>query len=177
MNDAAPSPDRYTAVAKLLHWSIALMIVLQLIIGWTMPEVHRGTLPEGKIAWHLGIGSIIVLLVALRVIWRMTHAPLPAAGDSGWSHRLAQANHLLLYLLMIVVPVLGWANASARHWTVGVGWFELPAIMTAGAKIGPLVGDIHGWLAEVLAVLAGLHVLAGAYHHFVRRDGTLRRMW
>jgi cytochrome b561 len=84
---------------------------------------------------------------------------------------------VLLYLLMVIVPVLGWANASARDWTVGLtSWFELPKIMPAGAKIGPLIGDIHGWLAIALAVLAGLHVLAGAYHHFIRHDGTLRRM-
>jgi cytochrome b561 len=114
----------------------------------------------------------------LRVIWRIARPPLAASGETGWTYQVARANHLLLYVLMVVVPVLGWANASARNWSVGLTpWFALPSIMTAGAKIGPLVGDIHGWLAEGLAVLAGLHVLAGLFHHFVRKDETLRRMW
>src|SRR5450755_248384 len=54
----------YNAVAKILHWSIALLVALQLGIGWTMPEIHKGTRPDGEIGWHLRVGVLIVLLVA-----------------------------------------------------------------------------------------------------------------
>ncbi len=44
----------YDGVARFLHWLIVLLIAAQFVIGWTMPDIHKGTLPEGLIAWHLG---------------------------------------------------------------------------------------------------------------------------
>jgi cytochrome b561 len=166
----------YNAVAKILHWSIAVLIVLQLGIGWTMPEIHKDTRPDGEIGWHLAIGVLIVLLIAARVVWRAVRPPTGTDGDRGAMRRLASATHILLYLLMIVVPVLGWAHAGSRDWVVRIGPLHLPRIMAAGSKLGHELGDIHGDLAMVLAVTIALHVAAGFYHQFIRKDGTLLRM-
>jgi cytochrome b561 len=166
----------YNAAAKLLHWSIAVLIVLQLGIGWTMPEIHKNTRPDGLIAWHVAVGVLIVLLVAARVVWRAVRPPTGADSERGAMRRLASATHILLYLLMIVVPVLGWAHANSRDWVVGIGPLHLPRIMAAGSKIGHEMGDIHADLAIVLAVVIGLHLAAGLYHQFIRRDDTLLRM-
>ena len=166
----------YNAFAKLLHWSIAVLIALQLGIGWTMPEVHKNTRPDGLIAWHVAVGVLIVLLVAARVVWRAVRPPTGADSERGAMRRLASATHILLYLLMIAVPILGWANANSRDWLVGVGPLHLPRIIAAGSKLGHEMGDIHGDLAMVLAVVIGLHLAAGLYHQFIRRDGTLLRM-
>ena len=177
MSDASTGAPKYSVPAKLLHWSVALLIVAQLVIGWTMPDIHRGTLPVGEIAWHLTVGVVLILLVALRLVWRVVRPPLPTPDERGWISRIAAVTQALLYVLMVVVPVLGWANASSRDWAVGLGsWLELPRIMPAGSKLGHEFGDIHGYLAYALAVLAGLHVAGGLYHHFVRRDDVLRRM-
>jgi cytochrome b561 len=166
----------YNAVAKILHWSIAVLIALQLGIGWTMPEIHKDTRPDGTIGWHLAVGVLIVLLVAARVVWRAVCPPTGADSDRGAMRRLASATHILLYLLMIIVPVLGWANAGSRDWVVGIGRLHLPRLMPAGSKLGHDMGDIHGDLAIVLAVVIGLHVAAGLYHQFIRKDDTLLRM-
>ncbi len=177
MGDRVAPASKYSPLTKLLHWSIALLIVVQLGIGWTMPEVHKDTLPVGGIAWHLSLGVAIVLLVALRVLWRIARPPRRTDDGRGWLARTAQATHALLYVLLVVVPLLGWANASSRGWTVGLGsWFELPHIMPVGSRLGHACGDVHGNLTVVLAVLVGLHVAAGLYHHFVLRDDTVRRM-
>jgi cytochrome b561 len=78
---------------------------------------------------------------------------------------------------MVVVPVLGWVIANSRDWAVGLApLFDLPRIMPVGSNLGHDLGDVHSGLAVVLAVLIGLHVLAGLFHHWVRRDDTLRRM-
>ena len=168
---------KYSPLAKLLHWVIGILIIVQLVIGWTMPDVHKGTLPVGEIGWHVIVGVVLILLIALRVIWRIVRPPLPTPAERGWMGRTARATHVLLYLLMVVVPVLGWANASSRDWAVGLtSWFELPRIMPVGSKLGHEFGDLHGNLALVMAILVGLHVAAGIYHHVVRRDDTLRRM-
>jgi cytochrome b561 len=177
MTRAATNGARtYNAVAKILHWSLAVLITLQLGIGWTMPEIHKDTRPDGEIAWHLTVGVLIVLLVAARVVWRGVRPPTGTDSDRGAMRRLASATHILLYLLMVIVPVLGWANAGSRDWVVGIGPLHLPRIMPAGSKLGHAMGDIHGDLAVVLAIVIGLHVAAGFYHQFVRRDGTLLRM-
>jgi len=177
MSDAATPAAKYSPLAKLLHWSIALLIIVQLGIGWTMPEVHRETLPVGEIAWHLTVGVTIILLVAARVLWRLARPPLRSDDGRGWLVRAARATHALLYVLMIVVPLFGWANASSRDWAVGLAsWLRLPQIVPAGSTLGHALGDVHANLAVVLAVLIGLHVAAGAYHHFVLRDDTVRRM-
>jgi cytochrome b561 len=176
--NARPLLRTYSRTAKVLHWLIALLIVAQLVIGWTMPHVGKGTLPVGEIGWHVTVGVLIMLLVALRIVVRVARPPAGAPRAVGRVDWLGQGVHALLYLLMVVVPVLGWANASSRDWAVGLtSWLELPRIMPVGSKLGHDFGDLHGNLAVVLAVLIGLHVLAGLYHHFVRRDDTLRRMW
>lgn len=177
MNDAIGPAAKYSRLAKALHWSVGLLIVVQLVIGWTMPDVHRGTLPVGLIGWHVTVGVVLILLVALRVIWRVSHPPLASTGDTGWAARAARIAHALLYLLMVVVPVFGWANANSRDWAVGLAsWLELPRISPAGSKLGHELGDVHGYLAIALAVLIGLHLGGVLYHQFVRRDDTLRRM-
>jgi len=177
MTRAATNGARtYNAVAKILHWSLAVLITLQLGIGWTMPEIHKDTRPDGEIGWHLAVGVLIVLLVAARVVWRAVRPPTGTNSDRGWMQRLASATHILLYLLMIIVPVLGWAHAGSRDWAVGIGPLLLPRLMPAGSKLGHDLGDIHGDLAVVLAVVLGLHVVAGLYHQFIRKDDTLRRM-
>jgi cytochrome b561 len=177
MNDVTGPAPKYSKLAKALHWLVGALIVAQLVIGWTMPEVHRGTLPVGLIGWHVTVGVVLIVLVALRVIWRVSHPPLPSTEDSGWVARTARIAHALLYLLMVVVPVFGWANANSRDWAVGLAsWLELPRISPAGSKLGHALGDVHGDLAVVLAVLIGLHLAGVLYHQLVRRDDTLRRM-
>jgi cytochrome b561 len=166
----------YNPVAKILHWTIALLIALQLVIGFTMPDIHKGTRPDGEIGWHLTVGVLIVLLVAVRVVWRAVRPPIGTDSDRGVMRRLSSATHILLYLLMVSVPVLGWANASSRDWAVSVGPLHLPHIMAVGSKLGHEMGDIHGDLAIVLAIVIGLHVAAALYHQFIRKDDTLKRM-
>jgi cytochrome b561 len=175
--DSRPLTRTYSRTSKILHWLVAALIVAQLVIGWTMPHVRKGTLPVGEIGWHVTVGVLIVLLVALRIVVRLARPPVDTVPVAGLLDRLGRAGHGLLYLLMAVVPVLGWANASSRDWDVGLSpLFNLPRLMPVGSPLGHDLGDVHGALALGMAVLIGLHVLAALVHHWVRRDDTLRRM-
>jgi len=167
----------YNAVAKLLHWAIALLIVAQFVIAFLMPDVHKGTKPEGLIDWHVKVGVLILLLAVVRVIWRVARPPLTTGTEAGAQKRIAAITHGLLYLGMLLIPVLGWANANWREWVVGVcSGFSLPSILSHDVPWGHEVGDIHGWLAWGLLCLIGLHVAAGLYHQIVLKDDTLTRM-
>jgi cytochrome b561 len=177
MASAVPArPQVYNPLAKALHWAVAVLIVVQLLIAWRMPDIHKGTLPEGAIAWHLRVGVAIVILVVARALWRIARPPTPGSVDATVLGRVARAGHALLYLLMVVVPALGWANASSRDWAVGLAGVELPRLMAPGAALGHVLGDIHGYLAWTLGVVAALHVLAGLYHQLALHDDTMRRM-
>jgi cytochrome b561 len=78
---------------------------------------------------------------------------------------------------LLLLPILGWAAASARDWTVTVfKLVSLPHLVPANARIGLVAGDVHVVLSYVLLGLIGLHVAAGVYHYFFLRDRVLQRM-
>jgi len=165
-------------VARGFHWLTVALLGLQFAIAWTMPEIHRGFRPVGLIDWHLSVGALILALVLARLGWRLTHRPPPAPRDLPSFLRVtARITHYGLYALLLILPLLGWANASSRGWSVGLfGLVSLPSIVPAGSPLGHSLGDVHKTLATALLVLIALHVLGALYHALVLRDGTLRRM-
>jgi cytochrome b561 len=172
----SPREPAYDGVARFLHWLIAALIVAQFVLGWTMPHVRRDTQPVNLIAWHLGVGSTLLAVMLIRVIWRATHRP-PPHSLSPVLHGLSRATHFFLYVVLIGVPLLGWANASARGWHVKLlGLLPLPALSAAGSHFGRASGGLHTRLAWVLFALICLHVTAALFHRFVLKDKVLQRM-
>jgi cytochrome b561 len=166
----------YGLVARLLHWLIVVLIVAQFVLGWTMPDVHRDTQPVGLIAWHLTIGTALIAAMAVRIVWRLTHRP-PPGNLPPLLGTVSRSTHFLLYAALIAVPVLGWANASARGWAGTLsGALPLPALASTGSTVGHAMGDIHSALAWVLLVLIGMHVGAALFHRFVLKDTVLQRI-
>lgn len=167
---------KYDGVARLIHWLVVVLIVAQFAIGWTMPDVHKGTQPTGLIAWHLGVGALLIDVMVIRIVWRLTHRPPPETLPPLLGV-VSKVTHLLLYAALIVVPLLGWANASSRGWAVRLlGLVDYPRLITVGSSFGRAMGDIHGVLAWMLFALIVMHVVAALFHHFVLRDQVLQRM-
>ncbi|MFM0061440.1 cytochrome b [Paraburkholderia phytofirmans] len=166
----------YDAVARTLHWLTAVLIAMQFVIGWTMPDIHKGTQPVGLIAWHLGVGSALIAVMLVRVLWRLTHWPSPDELPP-LLNTVSRITHFLLYAALLVVPLLGWINASSRGWTVRLlGLVPYPALSEPGSAFGHEMGDVHGILAWVLFALIVLHVVAALFHRFVLKDHVLQRM-
>ena len=172
------TPSVYSGPARFFHWATVLLLAAQFAIAWTMPDVHRGTQPVGLIAWHLSVGMLILLLVALRIVWRFTHpAPPELPSIPRPLAAVARLTHWALYLLLIALPLMGWANASSRGWPTFMGTLlPLPSLTPEGSPFGHSLGDWHSVFAWFLLALAGLHAAAALFHHFVLRDATLRRM-
>lgn len=169
----------YTGTAKLLHWVIVALLIVQFVLAWTMPEIRRDTKPETLINLHLSFGVLILAFAVVRLGWRLTHAePEPEDGLPPWQVQSARIMHRLLYLLLFVVPILGWINASWRGFPVSLfGLVELPKLMATRAAGFRWTGNMHSLLAEyAMLVLVGLHVVAGLYHWLVRRDRVMQRM-
>jgi cytochrome b561 len=169
----------YTGLAKLLHWTIVALLIVQFIIAWAMPHIGRNTQPDTLINLHLSFGVVILAVAIVRLGWRATHPePAQEAGLPPWQMRSAHIIHLLLYLLLFVVPVLGWMSASWRGFPVIMFGLELPKLIATRSAAFRWTGDVHGLLANYLMLaLVGLHVAVALYHYFIRRDGVLQRMW
>jgi cytochrome b561 len=171
--------SQYGAVAKATHWAMFVLVAAQFVVAWTMPPIEWGTQPEFLINLHLSLGTLLLLLIVFRVAWRLTHpAPPPLDGIPAWQRWGAGLTHAALYLLLIALPITGWAAASVRGWPVTLfGLFELPALLPPRTRIGFKAGDLHAdMLSWILLALIGLHVVAALYHRFVKRDGVLERM-
>jgi cytochrome b561 len=168
----------YTGTAKALHWLIVVLLVAQFIFAWTMPHIGRNTPITNLISLHFTFGVIILAVALVRLLWRLGHGEPELEGDMPpWQITTARIVHWLLYTLLLVVPVLGWINASWRNMPVAMFGLELPKLIATRAPGWQWTGDVHGLLANyAMLALVGLHVLAGLYHYFIRRDGVLQRM-
>lgn len=168
----------YTGTAKLLHWLIVALLIAQFIFAWIMPEIRRDTPVSTLISLHFTFGIVILAVAVIRLAWRATHAEPPPEDDLPlWQNRSGQIVHWLLYALLFIVPLLGWINASWRGMPVELAGFELPNLIAKRAPGWQWTGDVHGLLSNYLMLaLVGLHVAAALYHHFVLRDGVLKRM-
>ena len=163
---------RYNATAVALHWLLAVLIVIQLCLGWYMNEILPDHTPaQDRIqTLHISVGITILLLVLLRIAVRLFWRPPPMPADlPALDAGLARFTHFLFYLLMLALPLTGWALVSAEsdpiHWW-GLGWPRLPV---AGFMGGPehkalrhAVKQAHtNWLIWIVLVNLALHV-AGA---------------
>jgi cytochrome b561 len=172
------SPAVYDPISRALHWLTVLLVAAEYVVGSVMPSIHHGTPLGTMIKIHLALGSGLLLLVVLRIVWRVTHRPPPAPPQPLWQQRLAGLTHVALYLTLILMPLAGWASASARGWPVrGFGVVPLPALVPQGKRIGFLLGDVHAdVLYWILLGLIAVHVGAALYHRLVKRDSVLGRM-
>ena len=172
---------RYGAVSMALHWIIALLIVVQLCLGWYMNE---GGVPDHSAAQdriqdiHVTVGLTILILVLVRIGVRLTHPapPLPST-LALWERVLARASHWLFYILLLVIPLTGWALVSVRHEDIpffGLAWPAMPGLdhlaRPEARAIGGQLKHIHIYiLIWIVLINLALHVAGALKHQF---DGS-----
>ncbi|WP_453999489.1 cytochrome b [Afipia felis] len=166
-------------VSRALHWGLAVAILGMIAYGWWMNHVPARADRFFHRSIHADIGYLVLLLMVLRVIWVAVN-PKPAlpAGTPKWERVLAHANQGLLYVLTIVVAMLGWAHSGAHKPTYAdwFGLFRVPQFTTENRDAARFYENWHIYLAYALLALIALHILAGLYHRFIKKDGVLERM-
>lgn len=172
------STIRYTLIARLLHWLTALGIVAAFGLALVFGDMKLSPAKIALINYHKWIGVTVLGLVALRLLWRLTHpAPALPAAMAFWEKRLAHWTHGILYGLMFAVPLGGWLYSSAKGYPlVWLGVLPLPPLMGKDLLLADLIKDWHAAGGWVLIGLALLHAAAALKHHFIARDDVLRRM-
>ena len=177
--------ERYTAVAIVLHWLIAIGILALIGVGLAMTHLTLAPMLQFQLyQLHKSIGITVLLGVLLRILWRVFHPP-PALPDMPRLEKAAaEGAHTLLYVLMVVLPLTGWALVSVSPFNLPtvlyglVPWPHLPVLpqLKDKAPVEAVVKFIHGKLGWLLLALVVLHAGAALRHHLVLRDGVLRRM-
>ena len=171
--------QRYTKTAMLLHWLIALMIIAAFFLGLTMVAIPGFSPTKLKyFSWHKWIGVTVLALVAIRLLWRLSHKP-PAALASipPLQHKLAEGMHYLLYFLMFAAPISGYLYGSAAGVpVVYLKLVQLPMIIAPDPELKALLKTLHYVLVMTMAGAVVAHALAALKHHFFDRDTTLKRM-
>ncbi|HZV67659.1 MAG TPA: cytochrome b [Telluria sp.] len=171
--------QRYTHTAMVFHWLIALLIVGTFSLGLVMTDIPGLTPTKLKyFSWHKWAGVTVLTLAALRLLWRLTNpAPAYPSGMPDWQQRAAHGLHVLLYVLIFAVPLSGYFyTLAAGVPVVYFGLVQLPLLIAPNPELKPLLKGLHYWLNMVLAGAVGLHVAAALKHHFIDRDGVMKRM-
>lgn len=180
------SEKRYGIVAMVLHWLIAVAIITLLVVGKYMHGLPN-TDPNKFVLYqlHKSSGLTVLMLSFARIVWRLVNVvpPQPAAMPM-WQRWAAGLSHLAFYVLIVAIPLSGWAVASTSSSGVPTLWFglfEVPSL--PGLPEGEARGDAHELFEEVHELLGNLmilllivHVGAALKHHFWDRDTVLRRM-
>lgn len=166
----------FPLLSRLLHWTMALLILAMLFIGVAMvsllSDYHR------LVAIHRPLGILLLALVAVRLINRLLSPPppLPAAMPAVL-RRAAEASHWLLYALMFAVPVVGWAMLSAAGYPIPlVGTVHLPPILPHDRALYAVLRPAHTALAFLLFATFLAHLGAALTHALVFKDGVFRSM-
>ncbi|HEX4388308.1 MAG TPA: cytochrome b [Steroidobacteraceae bacterium] len=169
---------RWGAIAQLLHWLIAVLVVAQVTLALMADDLPAGVKKLTLLARHKSIGITVLVLAAMRLGWRWTNPtpPLPATLKP-YEMTLARATHALLYVLLFLVPLTGWTMSSARGFPVSwFGFFQLPDLVPKSKPLYDALVTTHETLAWTLVAVVALHVGAALKHHFYLKDDVLRRM-
>jgi cytochrome b561 len=173
-----PMSPRYDRVAILFHWLMAVMITASFAVGLYMVSLTMSPTRIKLYNWHKWAGVTILTLAALRLLWRLRHAPPPLPPTMPqWQTSAANAAHLLLYMLFFAVPLTGWAYSSAAGFPiVWFGWIPLPDFVPKDRELAEFLKPFHWMAAYALASLVALHILAVIKHLVMEDDNLMSRM-
>jgi cytochrome b561 len=168
---------QYDSTAKVLHWLVVALLLAQYLIGWLMPDIHRGMKPGDAMTWHISVGIVILALIVLRLVWRLTHRVAPESSLEPWQRAGAEAVHWLLYVLVLLTTISGWLFASFRGWSISF-FFLAPMPMLSSENTTALraINHWHQKFEWTLLILIGVHVLAALVNLLFYRNRVMQRI-
>ena len=171
------APNAFHPLARLLHWTMAVLILAMLFIGVGMVTTIS-TKHQWLLAIHRPLGVALFVLVILRLCVRLRFKPPTLPADMpAWQQSAALASHWLLYALMLAMPLVGWAMLSAGGYPIMLGsaW-HLPPILPANGELFAWLRMTHRYLAYLLFLTILGHMGAALYHALIRRDDVFPSM-
>jgi len=167
------------SLSRWFHWGLGLVIIGMLGFGWWMNHVPARPDRFFYRSVHADIGYLVLLLMALRLVWRgLNPTPALPSDTPRWQRLAATVSHWALYAVTFLVAMLGWAHSGARtpNYSDFFGLFKVPQITSPDKAAAAAYEDRHVQFAYVLLALIVLHIGAALWHHFVNRDRVTSRM-
>lgn len=167
---------RYGTVAVTIHWLSAIFILALVGSGFRAASLVDSTAKASILSLHVPLGIIILLLTLTRLAWWIfaDKKPTHVEGDPAWQTLCAKAVHVMFYIVILGMTASG----------IGIMILSGAGNILFGGLEGPLPNfwDYlprvpHGIGARAMVVLLALHIGAALYHHFVKKDGLIWRMW
>ena len=167
---------RFTPLSRILHWLMAIMVIAMLFIGIGM--VSSVANYHWLLSVHRPLGISILVLVAIRLINRLVHRPPPLPRDMpAWQRAAGEGSHILLYILLFLIPLVGWGMLSAGDYPIQLyGALHLPHILPHSAPLYSVLRRAHTVLAFILFATFIVHFSAALMHALVYRDGVFQSM-
>ena len=167
----------YGTTAKIFHWLIVALLAVQYPIGWLMPDLHRNEQPGAPMTFHVSFGITILILIVLRLVWRLSHPVAPESSLPPWQRLGSGVVHWLLYALVLGTTLTGWLFASFRGWSLSFFYLmPLPMLASDNAAAGKAIDGLHQAMEQALIVMIGIHVAAALAHRWIYRDQVMQRM-
>ncbi len=169
----------YGSIAKLFHWLLALailtMLVLGVVIAFSAPTPQKGQI----IMFHKSLGLSVLIFMILRLIWRLSNpTPQMPQAVSLWQQRLIKLIYSLLYFCVFATILMGWSmSALGGHTTRLWGWVNVTLPLANNDLWQQRTGALHEFFGWAITILIALHVTIFIWHHAVKGNKLLKRMW
>ncbi|HVJ52953.1 MAG TPA: cytochrome b [Aliidongia sp.] len=173
------SADRYGSVAIALHWLTAALIAAAILVIWSFGYAEPHTpLKTDLLIIHRSLGLTVLAVAIVRLAWRVIHgAPPLDLGLPAWQRLIALVTHWAFYLLFFVQPITGYLSTAADNHEVSYFMlFDVPQMVPYDHALAEAMDGVHSALQWVIYTLIVLHTGAALAHHYLFKDGTLRRM-
>ncbi len=166
--------ERYGSISRFFHWGMGLLIIWQILKFFDRINDGEHWVGQTLVPWHISIGSLLLVLVVLRIIWAAKQRNNRPVQDPATA-LLVKIGHFLLYAGMVLMPITGALYMIGN----GYGWIPFGIQLVAkGDEIPWMVsiGSLHSPIAWLLLIMIVGHIGIALVHHFVKKDGVLRRM-
>jgi cytochrome b561 len=141
-----------------------------------LPEIH-GEVKPAIMTFHVSFGILILILIVLRLAWRLTHPVAPESSLPRWQRLSSEAVHWLLYGLVLATTITGWLSASFRGWSISLFYLvRLPMLASENESAAEAFDGWHQAMGWTLLVVIGIHVASAMAHIFIYRDRIMQRM-
>lgn len=172
--------EGYTSTARLLHWTIAVIVLMMIPAGLIMTRegLPRG-LQDTLFIFHKNAGIVVLLLMLSRLFWRLGHPAPPLPGSvPDWQQRAARISHAALYVMLLVMPVSGYLRVRAGGFPIeGLDAIGVPTLVAKSKPLEQAAQATHFYGFLIITALLLLHVAAALQHLLIQRDGVFFRMW
>lgn len=167
----------YSIISRILHWTVSIFIFTLLFVGYYMSDLPNSPEKFQIYGMHKAFGVLTFTLVIIRIIWRMNNIlPKPVEGTAHWEEVASRLNFKVLYVLTVIMPLSGIFMSLYGGKAIDVfGLFIIPAF-EINKKLSSLAKEFHGAFAVLLIVSLSMHISGALYHHFIKKDRTLKRI-